>query len=240
MSASASNRRLYKHLDFVTASLVAVLIVSNIAATKLLQVGPFQFDGGTFLFPLSYIFGDVLTEVYGYKSSRRVIWTGFFWMFVTAITLAIVDSATPAQGWELQASFHAILGQTMRIVIASLCGFLAGEFSNSFVLAKMKIWTQGKFLWARTIGSTIAGEGVDTLVFTIIAFAGTIPNEVLVNLIISGYLFKVAIEVVFTPVTYRVVGWLKAVEHEDYYDIGTNFNPFLIGDVNKATTKNSS
>ena len=239
MNTSASNRRLYKHLDFVTASLVAVLIVSNIAASKLMQVGPFQFDGGTFLFPLSYIFGDVLTEVYGYKSSRRVIWTGFFWMFVTAITLAIVDGATPAQGWELQSSFHAILGQTMRIVIASLCGFLAGEFSNSFVLAKMKIWTQGKFLWTRTIGSTIAGEGVDTIVFTIIAFAGTIPNEVLLNLIISGYLFKVAIEVVFTPITYRVVSWLKEVEKEDYYDIGTNFNPFLIGDVNSATPKNS-
>ncbi len=234
MNTSAPNRRLYKHLDFVTASLVAVLIISNIAATKLLQVGPFQFDGGTFLFPLSYIFGDVLTEVYGYKSSRRVIWTGFFWMFVTAITLAIVDSAAPAQGWDLQSSFHAILGQTMRIVIASLCGFLAGEFSNSYVLAKMKIWTEGKFLWARTIGSTITGEGVDTLVFTIIAFGGTVPNEVLINLIVSGYLFKVAIETVFTPVTYRVVNWLKAVEHEDYYDVGTNFNPFLIGDVNSA------
>ncbi|MBI1279311.1 MAG: queuosine precursor transporter [Anaerolineaceae bacterium] len=239
MNISASNRRLYKHLDFVTASLVAVLIVSNIAATKLIQIGPFQFDGGTFLFPLSYIFGDVLTEVYGYKSSRRVIWTGFFWMFVTAITLAIVDSAAPAQGWELQASFHAILGQTFRIVTASLCGFLAGEFSNSFVLAKMKIWTEGKYLWMRTIGSTIAGEGVDTIVFTVIAFAGTIPNEVLVNLIISGYLFKVAIEVAFTPVTYRVVSWLKAVEHEDYYDIGTNFNPFLIGDVNTASKTGS-
>lgn len=236
MNTSAPPRRLYKHLDFVTASLVAVLIVSNIAATKLMQVGPFQFDGGTFLFPLSYIFGDVLTEVYGYKSSRRVIWTGFFWMFVTAITLAIVDGATPAQGWDLQSSFHAILGQTMRIVIASLCGFLAGEFSNSYVLARMKIWTQGKYLWTRTIGSTIAGEGVDTLVFTVIAFGGTIPNEVLVNLIISGYLFKVAIEAVFTPVTYRVVNWLKAVEHEDYYDVGTNFNPFLIGDVNTATS----
>jgi uncharacterized integral membrane protein (TIGR00697 family) len=227
-------------LDFVTASLVAVLIVSNIAATKLMQVGPFQLDGGTFLFPLSYIFGDVLTEVYGYKSSRRVIWTGFFWMFVTAITLALVDGAAPAQGWELQASFHAILGQTMRIVIASLCGFLAGEFSNSYVLAKMKIWTQGKYLWTRTIGSTIAGEGVDTVVFTVIAFAGTIPNEVLINLIISGYLFKVAIEAAFTPVTYRVVNWLKKVEHEDYYDIGTNFNPFLIGDVNTGTPQQSS
>jgi uncharacterized integral membrane protein (TIGR00697 family) len=219
----------------VTASLVAVLIVSNIAATKLMQVGPFQFDGGTFLFPLSYIFGDILTEVYGYKSSRRVIWTGFFWLFVTAITLAIVDSATPAQGWELQSNFHAILGQTPRIVIASLCGFLAGEFSNSYVLAKMKIWTQGKFLWARTIGSTVAGEVVDTVVFSVIAFSGTIPNEVMLNIIISGYLFKVAIEVVFTPVTYRVVRWLKEVEKEDYYDVGTNFNPFLIGDVNSGT-----
>ena len=240
MNTTASNRRLYKHLDFVTASLVAVLIVSNIAASKIIQLGPFQLAGGTFLFPLSYIFGDILTEVYGYKSSRRVIWTGFFWLFVTAITLAIVDSTPPAQGWELQSSFHAILGQTPRIVIASLCGFLAGEFSNSFVLAKMKIWTQGRFLWARTIGSTIAGEIIDTAVFSIIAFSGLVPNEVLLNIIVSGYLFKVAIEVVFTPVTYRVVNWLKKVEHEDYYDIGTNFNPFLIGDVNAGTPQQSS
>ncbi len=239
MNSTITNRRLYKHLDFVTASLVAVLIVSNIAATKLMQVGPFQFDGGTFLFPLSYIFGDILTEVYGYKSSRRVIWTGFFWLFITAITLALVDGATPAGDWPLQDSFHAILGQTPRIVIASLCGFLAGEFSNSYVLAKMKIWTQGKFLWTRTIGSTIAGEMVDTAVFTVIAFGGTVPTETLVNLIVSGYLFKVAIEVVFTPITYRIVSWLKAVEHEDYFDIGTNFNPFLIGDVNTASPKNS-
>src|ERR1043165_8407724 len=187
MNTTATNRRLYKHLDFVTASLVAVLIISNIAASKLIQVGPFQFAGGTFLFPISYIFGDILTEVYGYKSSRRGIWTAFFWLFVMAMTLAIVDGITPAQGWELQSSFHAILGQAPRIVIASLCGFLVGEFSNSYVLAKMKIWTQGKFLWTRTIGSTIAGEGVDTIVFTLIAFGGTIPNEVLVNIIISGY-----------------------------------------------------
>ena len=227
-----SNRRLYKHLDFVTASLVAVLIVSNIAATKIIQVGPLAFDGGTFLFPLSYIFGDILTEVYGYKSSRRVIWTGFFWLFVTALTLAIVDGATPAGDYPLQDSFHAILGQTPRIVIASLCGFLAGEFTNSYVLAKMKIWTQGRQLWSRTIGSTLVGELVDTLVFSIIAFAGNMPNDLLVTVIWSAYLFKVAIEVVFTPLTYRIVNWLKRVENEDYYDVETNFNPFLIGDVN--------
>ncbi len=235
MNTSVSNRRLYKHLDFVTASLVAVLIISNIAATKLMQIGPFSFDGGTFLFPLSYIFGDILTEVYGYKSSRRVIWTGFFWLFITAITLMLVDGATPAGDWPLQDSFHAILGQTPRIVIASLCGFLAGEFSNSYVLAKMKIWTQGKQLWARTIGSTIAGQMVDTAVFTVIAFGGTVPTEILMSLIFSGYLFKVAIEVVFTPITYRAVNWLKKVENEDYYDVGTNFNPFAIGDVNKVS-----
>lgn len=240
MNTTATNRRLYKHLDFVTASLVAVLIVSNIAATKIIQLGPFQLAGGTFLFPLSYIFGDILTEVYGYKSSRRVIWTAFFWLFVTAITLAIVDGTPPAQGWALQSSFHAILGQTPRIVIASLCGFLAGEFTNSFVLAKMKIWTQGRFLWSRTIGSTIAGEIVDTAAFAVIAFSGLIPNEVLLNIIISGYLFKVAIEVVFTPVTYRIVRWLKEVEKEDYYDVGTNFNPFLVNDVNTGTREQSS
>lgn len=231
-NTTISNRRLYKHLDFVTASLVAVLIVSNIAATKIIQVGPLAFDGGTFLFPLSYIFGDILTEVYGYKSSRRVIWTGFFWLFVTALTLAIVDGATPAGDYPLQDSFHAILGQTPRIVIASLCGFLAGEFTNSFVLAKMKLRTQGRQLWSRTIGSTLVGQMVDTVVFSTIAFAGTLPNDLLITVIWSGYLFKVAIEVIFTPLTYRIVNWLKQVEDEDYYDVETNFNPFLIGDVN--------
>ncbi|MCA0452489.1 MAG: queuosine precursor transporter [Chloroflexi bacterium] len=233
MNTSVSNRRLYKHLDTVTASLVAVLIISNIAATKIIQVGPFSFDGGTFLFPLSYIFGDILTEVYGYKSSRRVIWTGFFWLFVTAIVLMLVDGATPAGDWPFQDSFHTILGQTPRIVIASLAGFLAGEFSNSYVLAKMKIWTQGKHLWARTIGSTVAGELVDTIVFTLIAFGGVFTNDLLLSLIVSAYLFKLGIEVLFTPITYRVVSWLKEVEKEDYYDIGTNFNPFAIGDVNR-------
>lgn len=238
MNTSVSNRRLYKHLDTVTASLVAVLIISNIAATKIMQVGPFSFDGGTFLFPLSYIFGDILTEVYGYKSSRRVIWTGFFWMFVMAVTLMLVDGATPAGDWPLQDSFHAILGPIPRIVVGSLLGFLAGEFSNSYVLAKMKIWTQGKKLWSRTIGSTVVGQMVDTAVFTVIAFGGTLPTEVLINLIISGYVFKVAIEVVFTPVTYRIVSWLKEVEKEDYYDVGTNFNPFAIGDVNRKAQEN--
>lgn len=234
MNMTSSGRRLYKHLDFVTASLVAVLIVSNIAATKIIQIGPFAFDGGTFLFPLSYIFGDVLTEVYGYKSSRRVIWTGFLWLFVTAITLALVDGATPAGDWPLQESFHAILGQTPRIVIASLCGYLAGEFSNSYVLARMKVWMAGKQLWARTIGSTLVGQIVDTVIFTVIAFAGVLPNELLFTAIWSGYVFKVGIEVLFTPVTYRIVNWLKRVENEDYYDTNTNFNPFLVGDVNRA------
>ncbi len=230
-------RRLYKHLDLVTASLVAVLIISNIAATKIIQIGPLAFDGGTFLFPLSYIFGDILTEVYGYKSSRRVIWTGFFWLMITALTLALVDRLPAAADWPLQDSFSAILGQTPRIVIASLCGYLAGEFCNSYVLAKMKLMTQGRYLWSRTIGSTLIGQIVDTLVFTLIAFAGVLTNDLLLTAIVSGYVFKVLIEVCFTPLTYRMVGWLKQVEQEDYYDTDTNFNPFRLDDVNIAESR---
>ncbi len=221
--------RTYRYLDLITAAFVAVLLISNIASTKIVAVGPLTFDGGTLLFPLAYIFGDILTEVYGYRRSRRVIWTGFLWIFIAALVFGIVDWLPAPADYTLSDSFHAILGQTSRIVTASLLAYFAGEFTNSFVLAKMKIWTAGRWLWTRTIGSTLVGEGVDTVVFLLVAFYGALPNELLWAIFVSNYIFKVGVEVVFTPVTYAVVSFLKRAEREDYYDRDTDFNPFAVG-----------
>ena len=220
--------RVYRYSDLIMAAFVATLLVSNIASTKIVAFGRLSFDGGTLLFPLAYIFGDVLTEVYGYRRSRRVIWTGFFWLVVSALVLAVVDWLPPAADWSGQDAFHAILGQTPRIVGASLLAYFAGEFSNSFVLAKMKLATQGRWLWTRTIGSTLVGEGVDTVVFVLVAFLGVLPNELVWAVLVSNYIFKVGVEVVFTPVTYAVVAFLKRAEGEDYYDRDTDFNPFAL------------
>jgi uncharacterized integral membrane protein (TIGR00697 family) len=220
--------RTYRWLDLITGAFVAVLLISNVASTKILRLGPFSFDGGTILFPLAYIFGDVLTEVYGYRRSRRVIWTGFISLGLAAAVFAIVDLLPPAAGWELQQSYHAILGQTPRIVLGSLVGYFSGEFSNSYVLARMKILTRGRWLWTRTIGSTLVGEAVDTCLFLAIAFLGVLPLPLLRVVFISNYIFKVGIEVLFTPVTYRVTGVLKRLEAEDYYDYHTDFNPFSV------------
>jgi uncharacterized integral membrane protein (TIGR00697 family) len=225
---ASSPARAYHWLDLITALFVTVLIVSNIASTKILDLGPFTFDGGTILFPLSYIFGDVLTEVYGYQRSRRVIWTGFGCLLLTAVTLAVVDALPAGAGWNLQDAYHAILGPVARIVAGSLVAYAAGEFVNSYVLAKLKVRTDGRWLWLRTIASTLVGEGVDTVVFLLVAFAGVLPTEVLTTIFISNYIFKVGIEVLFTPVTYQIVNFLKRSEREDYYDRHTNFNPIAI------------
>ncbi len=221
-------QRSFRYLDFITAAFVAVLLVSNVASTKIVAFGPFSFDGGTLLFPLAYIFGDILTEVYGYARSRRVIWIGFFWLLAAAVVFAMVDWLPPAADWPHQDAFNAILGQTPRIVAASLLAYFAGEFANSFVLAKMKVATEGRWLWTRTIGSTLVGEGIDTVVFVLVAFYGVLPNALLWAVLVSNYIFKVGVEVLFTPVTYRVVAFLKRAEHEDYYDVDTDFNPFVV------------
>ena len=215
----------YKHLGTISVFFVTVLLISNIASSKIVDFGWFTFDGGTLLFPLSYIFDDILTEVYGYKKSRNVIWLGFFSALVMALVFMIVGALPAAPGWNNQAAYDAILGSTPRIVVASLIAFLFGEFSNSFVLAKMKIWTKGKWLWTRTIGSTVVGELLDSTLFILIAFFGVLPGSLLITLIISNYIFKTAVEIVFTPATYAVVNFLKKSEHEDYYDTDTNFNP---------------
>ena len=216
----------YKYLTSISVFFVSVLLISNIASTKIIDLKWFLFDGGTLLFPLSYIFGDILTEVYGFKRSRRVIWIGFFSAFLMSAVLMFVGWLPSAQGWENQEAYQKILGLTPRIVIASLIAYFAGEFSNSVILAKMKIWTKGKKLWTRTIGSTIIGEGLDTVLFVMIAFWGVLPSGLILTIIISNYIFKTGLEILLTPVTYKTVKFLKNKEREDYYDDKTKFNPF--------------
>jgi hypothetical protein len=236
---SAPQREQYRYLDLITALFVTVLILSNIlSSAKVVDWGvsilgvPLAFDAGTILFPMSYIFGDILTEVYGYRRSRRVIWTGFGCLALSSVLLSLVKILPGEEHWRQyagQAAYDAILGGMTSggIVIASLLGYWSGEFSNSFTLAKMKIWTRGSLLWSRTIGSTLIGEGVDTVVFVGVAtFFGVFPAAIMGSLILTNYIFKVGVEVVLTPVTYVVVNFLKQAEKEDYFDITTDFNPF--------------
>jgi len=218
----------FKYLSFITAFFVTVLLVSNVASSKILVLGPFTFDGGTILFPLSYIFGDILTEVYGYARSRSVIWTGFAMILLASAVFMIVGALPAASDWSGQAAYDQILGLTPRIVGASLTAYFFGEFSNSFILAKMKILTSGKHLWMRTIGSTLVGEGFDTIIFVLIAFSGVLPGDLLWTIIVSNYIFKVGVEILFTPVTYAIANFLKKHEHENYYDRHTDFNPFKV------------
>ena len=218
--------RTFKYFTALAMLFVAVLLISNIAAQKLFAFGPFVFSCGIILFPISYIFGDVLTEVYGYAKSRQVIWVGLFCNLLLVLVLQISIWLPPAPGWPLQEQFASTLGLVPRIVVGSILGYWAGEFSNSYVLAKMKLFTKGRFLWSRTIGSTIVGEGVDTIIFAIVAFYNIIPNSVMIRTMVSGYLFKVLYEVVATPITYAIVNFLKHRESIDVYDYQTNFNPF--------------
>lgn len=216
----------YKYLGDLSVLFVSVLLISNIVSSKIIDFGLFTFDGGTLLFPLSYIFGDILTEVYGYKKSKKVIWLGFFILLVMSIIFIIIGKLPPASDWHNQTAYELILGQTPRIVFASLIAYLCGSFVNSFILAKMKIFTKGKKLWTRIIGSTIVGELIDSIIFILIAFFGILPNNLLITLIVSNYVFKTGIEIIFTPLTYKVINFLKKKEGEDYYDNNTSFNPF--------------
>jgi hypothetical protein len=226
IQSSAELPRGLRYYDVIVGLFVAVLLISNIAATKLVGFGIFPFDGGTLLFPLSYIFGDILTEVYGFARARRVIWLGFMANALAAITFLVVAKLPAASFWEHQAAFDAILGFVPRIVLASFIAYLCGEFSNSVVLAKMKVKMQGKFLWMRTISSTLVGQGVDTVIFVVIAFAGIVPPRELMLMIVFNYVFKCGIEIFFTPLTLLVVGKLKRAEGVDVYDTKTSFNPF--------------
>ena len=220
----------YKHLDTITAFFVAVLLISNIASTKIIDFGFFSLDGGVIVFPLSYIFGDILTEVYGYKRSRKVIWLGFISAFIMSAALIIVGALPPSAEWGNQAAYEKILGLTPRLVLASLIAYFTGEFTNSFILSKMKIFTEGKWLWTRTIGSTLFGQIVDTVIFIFVAFYGILPSGLLITLIIANYIIKTGVEILFTPITYKIVNWLKREEAEDYFDYDTDYNPFNLKD----------
>ena len=226
---SQARRRTYKYYDLVMALFVTILLCSNIiGAAKVCTVWGFTFGAGVLFFPISYIFNDVLTEVYGYARARKVVWAGFGAIIFASFMSWVVVTLPPAADWNDQRAYESVFGQTPRIVFASLTAFFVGEFANSYVLAKMKIKTSGRHLWARTIGSTIVGEGVDSMVFYPVAFFGVWSNHLVMQVMISNYIVKVLWEAVVTPVTYQVVGFLKKAEQEDYYDVGTDFTPFSI------------
>ncbi len=213
----------------LTALFVAALITANIIAVKLISVGGLVLPAAIIIFPLSYIFGDVLTEVYGYRAARRTIWMGFLCNLLVVIAVSLAQALPPAPFWaENQAAYDRILGYTPRLLLASFLAYLVGEFANSYVLAKMKIATRGRWLWSRTIGSTLLGEGLDSLVFITLAFAGTMPDTVLLSSIVTQWLAKVAYEVAATPFTYAVVSFLKAREGLDTYDYDTRFSPLAV------------
>jgi uncharacterized integral membrane protein (TIGR00697 family) len=227
--------RQYRYYDFVMAAYVCVLLCSNLigpakeTSIQLPIVGTVTFLAGVLFFPISYIFGDILTEVYGYGRDRRVVWAGFAALAFASIMAAVVVQLPPsAASLHDQAAVEAIFGSTPRIVVASILAFLCGTFVNSYVMAKMKIWTQGRWLWTRIIGSTVCGELVDSVIFYFVAFYGRKPQGELIHLMFTQYVLKSAWEFVAAPLTYRVVAFLKNAEHEDYYDIGTNFTPFSL------------
>lgn len=229
-------RRQYRYYELVMAAFVVVLICSNlIGPAKIAQVtlpylGVVTFGAGVLFFPISYVFGDILTEVYGYARARKVIWAGFAGLGFASFMAAVVVALPPAPFWHNQPAYEIAFGSTWRIVLASMSAYFCGEFVNSYVLAKMKILTAGRWLWSRTIGSTIFGEAVDSSLFYPLAFygSGIIPNGKLPLVMLSQFVIKVAVEVVFTPVTYKIVNALKRAEHEDYYDRDTDFNPFSL------------
>ena len=229
-------RREYRYYEFVLVAFVVILVCSNligpakIAQLDLPVLGAVTFGAGVLFFPISYVFGDILTEVYGYARSRRVIWAGFAALFFASFMAWAVVALPPAPFWKHQAAYEIAFGATWRIALASMIAYFCGEFVNSFTLAKMKIATRGRWLWSRTIGSTLVGEAVDSALFYPLAFynSGIIPNEALPKVMLAQFIAKVAVEVLFTPVTYAVVGWLKRHEGVDHYDRDTRFTPFSL------------
>ena len=218
----------YRYYDLAVAASVATLIISNLSAMKLIAIGPIIADGGALLFPLAYILGDVMTEVYGYKHTRRAIWVSFFWLLLMIAVLTAVQALPSVAGAPNVAEFNTVFGFVPRIVAASLVAYLVGEFVNSFVLAKMKVRSGGKKLWQRLVASTLLGEAIDTTIFCMVAFYGLITSSQMVNYILVGIVFKVTVETLMLPVTYRVIAWLKSREHEDHYDKKTNFTPLSV------------
>jgi queuosine precursor transporter len=220
--------RRYRYLDLLTLGFVVVLMISNLVGPKICQLGWLRPSAAEFLFPLTYICGDVFTEVYGYGASRRAIWLGFFAMALLTGMGQMAVALPPAPEWHGQEAYATVFGFVPRFAVASLVAYFMGEFTNSYTLAKLKLLTGGRWLWTRTVGSTIAGQAVDTIVVVVVAFAGTQSLPMILRMVLSSYLIKVAVEVVATPITYFVVGRLKAAESVDYYDRHTDFNPFAL------------
>jgi queuosine precursor transporter len=227
IDGTSGARRHFRYFDYVMAAFVAILLLSNlIGAAKLATIEGFTFGAGILFFPLSYVIGDVLTEVYGYANARRCVWMGFGALLFMAFMSYVVVAMPPAAGWEGQAAYESVFGSTWRIVAASILAFWAGEFVNSFVLAKMKILTAGKHLWSRTIGSTFFGQAVDSVIFYPVAFLGIWSTEQVLTVMVTNWGLKVLWEALLTPVTYAVVGWFKVREGVDVFDTGTDFSPF--------------
>ncbi len=233
-AADVAGRR-FRYFDLVMAAFVTILLLSNVigagkvATIDLPGIGAWPFGAGILFFPLSYVIGDVLTEVYGFARARRCIWTGFAALLFMAAMAQIVVALPPADSWDGQAAYEAVFGQVPRIVLASILAFWAGEFVNSVVLAKMKLWTRGRHLWSRTIGSTVVGQGIDSLIFYPLAFWGVWDNDTLLVVLLTQWALKVGWEALLTPVTYAVIGFLKRREGVDVYDVGTDFTPFRVG-----------
>ena len=234
VTASAVSGGQFRYYDFVMVAFVTILLLSNVigagkrAVIDLPFIGAWPFGAGILFFPVSYVIGDVLTEVYGYARARRCIWAGFGAMIFMVFMSTVVVALPPDAGWTGQAAYESVFGQVPRIVLASICAFWVGEFANSFVLARMKIWTKGRMLWTRTIGSTVVGQAFDSLIFYPLAFYGAPdwPVEAMLMVMVSQFALKVSWEVLLTPLTYLVVGWLKRAEGVDVYDEGTDFSPF--------------
>jgi uncharacterized integral membrane protein (TIGR00697 family) len=232
--------RRFRYLDALTTTFVVILLVSNLVAQKVVRIPLFTFhghllafstSGAMLLFPITYIFGDIFTEIYGYAASRRAIWLGFFGTALLYAVSAIVIALPSDPEFKHQQAFVTVFGILPRILIASLTAFWAGEFANSYTMAKLKLITKGRWLWTRTVGSTVVGQAVDTTLVIVITFAGTFSAGKLFQIIWQGYLLKVAYEVLATPVTYLVVNWLKRAEHVDTFDTQTNFNPFRFAET---------
>jgi len=227
--ATVAPKRQYKYYDFIMAIFVTVLLCSNlIGPAKIWTFSGFSFGAGILFFPISYLFGDILTEVYGYARARKVVWAGFGALVFASLMSWVVLALPPAPGWTGQEAHEVVFSSTPRIVFASIFAYWVGEFSNSYVMAKMKIWTNGRFLWTRTIGSTIVGTGIDSAIFYPVAFLGIWTTEQVIAVMLGNYALKVLWETLATPFTYKIVGFLKRIEHEDYYDHDTNFTPFSI------------
>jgi uncharacterized integral membrane protein (TIGR00697 family) len=228
IAVCCNSMRRFRYLDELTIAFVVVLLISNLVGPKICRVGPLNVSGAELLFPITYIFGDIFTEVYGYAAARRAIWSGFLGMALLSLMGWVAVALPPAPGWHQQHAFAVVFGFVPRFAAASLIAYWAGEFTNSYTLAKLKLLTRGRWLWTRTVGSTVTGQAVDTATVVLVAFGFTTPWPTVARLIVSSYVVKVVYEVLATPLTYLVVGWLKRVEQTDALDTGTDFSPFAL------------